>query len=96
MALRRIGLWVAVVGFGVVAQATTAWANATVEVERACQPRDFVENTVSHVQTAAREIGRFAARTGITIGRQSRRIAETFRDAGEEIWASARGEERER
>ena len=77
-----------VFGLMVAANATTASA-ATQDPPVDYPFRECIEQTASWFHDAGIKIGRFAKRTGMEIGKQSKRLGETFRDGGKEIWAAA-------
>jgi hypothetical protein len=51
--------------------------------------KECIETTFAQIRDLSVKVGRFARRTGIEIGKQSRKLAETFRDGGKEIWSTA-------
>jgi len=95
MDLRRKMLCVAVGGLALLFTTRPASADTETRPSPACAVQEFVANSAVHIRDVSQKVARGAKRTGIEIGRQSRRLAVTFRDAGVEIWASATGKDEE-
>ena len=51
--------------------------------------QECIQQTFANIRDLSIKIGRFAKRTGTEVGKQSKKLAETFRDGGKEIWAAA-------
>ena len=75
--------------FGLTVAANSPPASAATEDPASGYPfQECIETTFAHIRDISIKIGRFSTRTGIEIGNQSRRLAETFRDGGKEIWSA--------
>ena len=76
--------------FGLMVAANVTAASAATQDPAVDYPfRECIEQTVSWFHDTGVKIGRFAKRTGIEVGKQSRRLGETFRDGGKGIWVAA-------
>ncbi len=76
--------------FGLMVAAGTPAASAATDDQTPGYPfQECIEQTFSNIRDLSIKIRKFAKRTGTEIGKQSNKLAETFRDGGKEIWAAA-------
>jgi hypothetical protein len=66
------------------------YASAATDDQKPGYPfQECIETTFAQIRDISVKIGRFATRAGIEIGKQSKKLAETFREGGKEIWSAA-------
>ena len=94
--MRKLGKTLGGMFFVLLLAAGTPAASAATDDQTSGYPfQACVEQTFANIRDLSIKIGKFAKRTGTEIGKQSKKLAETFRDGGKEIWAAAtKGDEK--